>query len=61
MFLALNILKMLLPYPLSASVLMRAGWLAAMLFAGVALYSLSPILLRCSEWGWIKDAIKKKK
>ncbi len=61
MFLALNILKMLLPYPLSASVLMRAGWLAAMIFAGVALYSLSTILLRCSEWGWIKDALKKKK
>ena len=60
MFIVLNMLKTVMPYPLSASVLIRAGWLAVMVLAGVILYSIPTILLRCSEWGWIRDALKKR-
>ena len=60
MFLALYLIKTLLPYPLSASVWSRAVWLGAMIFVGVAVYSLSTIVLRCYEWRWIKDALKGK-
>ncbi len=61
MFLILYFLKVMLPYPLSASVFKRAGWLTAMIFSGIAVYSLSTLLLRCPEWSWIKDALKNKK
>ncbi|MFA7208408.1 MAG: polysaccharide biosynthesis C-terminal domain-containing protein, partial [Synergistaceae bacterium] len=60
MFITLYAVKMTLPYPVSASLGLRAIWLSGMVLAGIAVYSLSTILLRCSEWQWIKDALKKK-
>jgi len=32
-----------------------------MVLAGIAVYSVCTVLLRCSEWEWIKDALKHKK
>jgi hypothetical protein len=54
-------LKMIMPYPVSNTVGLRALWLIGMILAGIALYSVCTILLSCSEWQWIKDALKQKK
>ncbi len=61
MFAVLYAIKTTLPYPLSASVGLRALWLTGMVIVGAATYSVSTMLFRCSEWQWIKDALKQKK
>ncbi|MCK9340809.1 MAG: murein biosynthesis integral membrane protein MurJ [Synergistaceae bacterium] len=61
MFAVLYAIKTTLPYPLSASVGLRALWLTGMVIVGAATYSVSTMLFRCSEWQWIKDALKQKR
>ena len=61
MLLTLVALKMLMPYPVSETVALRALWLTGMVIAGIFVYSVSTIFFRCSEWQWIKDALKRKK
>ncbi|MDR0765299.1 MAG: murein biosynthesis integral membrane protein MurJ [Synergistaceae bacterium] len=47
----------LLPYPVDAPFAARAGWAAANVTFGCAVYAAATRLLRCPEWTWIKDAV----
>ena len=47
----------LVPYPVGASFGLRAGWTAANVTLGCAIYTVITWLLGCPEWTWIKDAV----
>jgi putative peptidoglycan lipid II flippase len=47
----------LFPYPIGATFTARAGWTAANVTLGCAVYAAVTRLLRCPEWTWMKDAV----
>lgn len=51
----------LFPYPLASSFSVRFIWLFALVTIGILLYTLTTLLLRCSEWLWIHQALAGKK
>ncbi len=60
MIILLLMFKFFIPYPSASAIIIRIFWLAVMIFGGVAVYSVSTWALRCSEWIWIGDAMKRK-
>jgi putative peptidoglycan lipid II flippase len=50
----------LLPYPAEAAFAARAGWIAANVTLGSAVYAAATWFLRCPEWAWMKDAVSKR-
>ena len=55
------LIKNIFPYPLGAGTGTRILWLTAAITSGAAAFSIPTIYLRCSEWQWIKDALRKEK
>lgn len=53
--------RFIVPYPLECGIMIRVIWLTVMIFSGISVYSGATILFRCSEWLWIKDALKNKR
>ncbi len=61
MMISLLMLRLLMPYPQEAKLLVRAAWLGFAMVSAAAVYTVSTLLLHCPEWQWIKDALKRKK
>lgn len=61
MALSLTALKTLFPYPSAAVFARRAMWIALALVVGAGTYGVTTILLKCPEWQWIKDAVRRGK
>jgi putative peptidoglycan lipid II flippase len=47
----------LFPYPAEAAFAARAGWIAAEMTLGCAVYAAATRFLGCPEWSWIKEAV----
>lgn len=49
------------PYPDTCSMWLRASWLLVVTIIGATFYSTASYLLRCPEWNWLLNAVKRKK
>lgn len=46
-------------YPVNGALMLRAAWIGIFMLLAVVLYFVSAYLLKCSEFDWLKQALKK--
>lgn len=52
--------KRFLPYPENSALVFKIVWFASAVVGSAVVYAASTLALRCPEWHWIKDAVKKR-
>lgn len=60
MVLLLALMKLNFPYPQEGTVAARVLWLGSAVVLGGLSYAAATLVLKCSEWKWILDAVKRK-
>ena len=61
MLLILVGIRLILPYPHESAILMRILWITGAMIIAASVYTASTVFLHCSEWQWIRGALKNKK
>ena len=53
--------KFLIPYPLGAGLSLRTLWMCGAFAVGAASYIITVRRLKCAEWRWVAEAIRREK
>ncbi|HPP38604.1 MAG TPA: hypothetical protein PK013_08665, partial [Thermosynergistes sp.] len=53
--------KFFIPYPLGAGLSLRTLWMCGAFAVGAASYIITVRRLRCAEWRWVAEAIRRDK
>jgi hypothetical protein len=53
--------KFLIPYPLGAGLSLRTLWMCGAFAVGAASYIITVRRLKCAEWRWVAEAIRRDK